>query len=244
MRGVLYGLGAKGRRMEAIAEPLRVIGAGIAYTAAYAFGIALFAWMARRRGLATEGVRIVVIAGVAGGLAGAMIGQLLFGGTGGKTILGGIAGGFLAVVLAKRSIGLKRPIGDLFAVALAGGEAVGRIGCFIGGCCYGKIASVPWAVEDHGAWRHPTQLYSSACAALTLAVLLRLEKRANLPENALFYIQGMLMCLSRFASEFFREPGAIAGAFTVAQWACLAGLAFFGLLGFRLFAPFRRPAFA
>jgi phosphatidylglycerol:prolipoprotein diacylglycerol transferase len=223
--------------MEAIAEPLRALGAAVAYTSAYAFGILLFVWMARRRGLATAGVRLVVIAALAGGLGGAVIGQLLFGAASGKTILGGVAGGFLAVVLAKRSIGLRRPIGDLFAVAIAGGEAVGRLGCFIGGCCYGKIAAVPWAVEDHGAWRHPTQLYSSACAALTLAILLRLEKRANLPENALFYIQGMLMCLSRFIIEFYREPGAIMGALTVAQWACIAGFAFFAFLASRLLPP-------
>jgi len=230
--------------MEAIAEPLRVLGAAVAYTSAYAIGILLFAWMARRRGLATEGVRLIVIAAIAGGLGGAVIGQLIVGETGGKTILGGVAGGFLAVVLAKRSIGLKRPIGDLFAVAIAGGEAVGRLGCFIGGCCYGKIASVPWAVEDHGAWRHPTQLYSSACAALTLAILLRLEKHANLPENALFYIQGMLMCLSRFIIEFYREPGAVAGVLTVAQWACFAGFLFFTFLALRLLPPVHRTVAA
>jgi phosphatidylglycerol:prolipoprotein diacylglycerol transferase len=229
--------------MEAIAEPFRTLGAAVIYTAAYAFGIALFVWMARRRGLATQGVRIIVIIGIAGGFAGAMICQLLLGGTDGKTILGGVAGGFLAVVIAKRSIGLRRPIGDLFAVALAGGEAVGRLGCFIGGCCYGKIASVPWAVEDHGAWRHPTQLYSSASAALILAILLRLERRGNLPENALFYLQGMLMCTARFAIEFFREPGAVFGPLTVAQWACIAGFAFFAFLSRRLL-PLGRHAVA
>jgi phosphatidylglycerol:prolipoprotein diacylglycerol transferase len=204
------------------------------YTAACAFGIALFVWMARRRGLATQGVRLVVIAGIAGGFGGALVCQLIFAGADGKTILGGIAGGFVAVVLTKRSIGLKRPIGDLFAVALAGGEAVGRLGCFIGGCCYGKIASVPWAVEDHGAWRHPTQLYSSASAALILVLLLRLEKRGHLPENALFYLQGILMCMSRFAIEFFRQPGAIFGPLTIAQWACIAGFIVFVFLARRV----------
>jgi phosphatidylglycerol:prolipoprotein diacylglycerol transferase len=227
--------------MEAIPEPLRIVSAGFAYTLAYAFGLALFAWMARRRGLATTGIRFVVIAAVAGGLAGAVIGQLLAGDGNGKTLLGGIAGGFLAVVVAKRSIGLTRPTGDLFAVALAGGEAVGRWGCFLGGCCYGKIATVAWAVEDHGALRHPTQLYSSVAAAVTLALLVVLERRGTLPENGLFYLQGALLCAARFTIEFYREPGLIAGPFTVAQWACAIGFAFFAL---RLWTLLRRPRMA
>jgi len=228
--------------MEAIPEPLRIISAGVAYALAYAVGLALFVWMARRRGLATAGVRFVVIAGIAGGLAGALIGQLLAGGSSGKTILGGIAGGYLVVVLAKRRIGLHRPLGDLFAVAIAGGEAVGRWGCFLGGCCYGKIATVAWAVEEHGAWRHPTQLYSSAAAAMTLAVLIALERRRTLPENGLFYVQGALLCASRFTIEFYREPGVVIGPMTSAQWACLAGFVFFAL---RLSAlARRRVAFA
>jgi len=228
--------------MEAIPEPLRLIAAGVAYTLAYAVGIALFVWMARRRGLATAGVRFVVIAAIGGGLAGALIGQILAGGSSGKTILGGIAGGYLTVVLAKRRIGLQRPLGDLFAVALAGGEAVGRWGCFLGGCCYGKIATVAWAVEDHGALRHPTQIYSSAAAALTLAVLLAIERRGWLPENGLFYLQGAMLCASRFTIEFYREPGLVVGPLTSAQWACLAGFTFFAL---RLSAlARRRVAFA
>jgi phosphatidylglycerol:prolipoprotein diacylglycerol transferase len=222
--------------MDALAEPVRLISSIAVYVLAYGVGLALFAWLARRRGIDTAGVRRCLVWGLAGGAAGATILQLLAGEEG-HTILGGVAGGYVAVILAKRSIGLQRPIGDLFAVALAGGEAVGRWGCFLAGCCYGKVANVPWAVEDHGAFRHPTQIYSSLAAAAVLAILLVLERRMRLPENALFYLQGTLFCVARFAIEFYRQPARIETPLTVAQWACVAGFAYFGYRLVRLLAP-------
>lgn len=215
------------RRVDVIAAPVRLAASIGVYIAAYALGLALFAWLARRRGLDTAGVRIVVVWGIAGGLIGATLIQLIAGGEAGRTILGGVAGGYLAVIIAKRSIGLQRPLGDLFAVAIAGGEALGRLGCFLAGCCYGRVADVPWAVYDHGAWRHPTQLYSALAAAATLALLLVLERRGRTPENGLFYVQGALLCMSRFIIEFYREPSRMIDGFTVAQWACAAGFLFF-----------------
>jgi prolipoprotein diacylglyceryltransferase len=92
------------------------------------------------------------------------------------------------------------------------------------------MATVPWAVEDHGAFRHPTQLYSSFAAACTLAVLLALDRRGRLPENALFALQGALLCATRFVIEFYREPGATLGPLTVAQIACIGGFAFFATM--------------
>jgi hypothetical protein len=88
-----------------------------------------------------------------GDAIGAQVLQSVFGGIPGKSLLGGVAVGYAAVVYAKRQLGIRRPTGDLFAVALAAGEAVGRVGCFFAGCCYGKVTTVPWAVHNHGAWR-------------------------------------------------------------------------------------------
>ena len=191
--------------MEHVEPIWRTVGAGIAYAIAYLAAVGAFAWMAKRRGLATEGIRALAGAALVGGLIGANLAQLLIAGAIGKTILGGFAGGYLAVVLAKRHLGIRRPTGDLFAVAFCVGEALGRIGCFIGGCCYGKVANVAWAVEDHGGWRHPTQLYLSLAALGTLAVLLAIEKRRALPENGLFYVQGLLFCVARLAIQPYRE---------------------------------------
>jgi phosphatidylglycerol:prolipoprotein diacylglycerol transferase len=210
--------------------PPHIVGAALVYAAAYGTGLFAFAWMARRRGLDTAGVRSVAVAGLLGGLVGANIAQFLFGGAAGKTILGGIAGGYLTVVLYKRRLGLLRPLGDLFAVGVTAGEAVGRWGCLLGGCCYGHVVapgSLPWAVYQHGAWRHPAQAYLSLASLFILGVLLWRELRRPLPENGLFFLQGALYTAARFGVEFFREGRSLAVGLTAAQWACLAGFAFF-----------------
>src|SRR4051812_21067810 len=82
---------------------------------------------------------------------------------GGKTIVGGLLGGWIAVELMKKYVGISEPTGDLFAVPLAVGIAVGRIGCFLTGLSdktYGTATSLPWGVDfGDGIHRHPTQLY-------------------------------------------------------------------------------------
>jgi len=202
----------------------------LCYASGYLAGLLAFVWMAQRRGLATSGVLSAMGVGLIGGLAGANLAQWLATGSGGKTILGGVAGGYLAVFLYKRRIGLRRPIGDLFAVALCAGEAVGRWGCYFGGCCYGRPTSLPWAVWQHGALRHPTQIYLSLACFGILVILLWFE-RTGLPENGLFTLQGFLYCLARFAIEFWRDVPAGPGGLTTAQWACLAGAIFFAMKG-------------
>lgn len=199
------------------------------YAVAYGVAAAVFWWMARRRGMAAETAAAIMTAGLLGGLAGANLVQFAVTGLPGKTIEGGIAGGWLAVVIAKRYLGVTRPTGDLFALALPAGEAIGRIACFIGGCCYGKVAAVAWAVHDHDAWRHPTQLYLALAAALCFLALLAIERRVHAPENALFYFGGMLFCADRFAVEFFRDAAPATFGLTLAQMACIAGFAFFAL---------------
>jgi phosphatidylglycerol:prolipoprotein diacylglycerol transferase len=198
----------------------------ICYACGYGVGLLAFLWLARRRRLATRGVMILVGVGLIGGLVGANLAQWLVTGSAGKTVLGAVAGGYVSVAIAKRWIGLRRPTGDLFAITLCAGEAVGRWGCYFGGCCYGRPAHLPWAVWQHGALRHPTQIYLSLAAAAILLALLRFE-RASPPENGLFYLQGVLYCAVRFVIEFWREAPPGAAGLTAAQWACLGGFIFF-----------------
>ncbi len=215
--------------------------ASFCYLLGYGTGLAAFVLLARRRGLATSGIMAVAGAGLIGGLLGANFGQwvcarVFHDVAAGKSVLGGLAGGYLTVVLYKRHLGIVRPTGDLFAVALTAGEAVGRWGCFFGGCCYGKVTTVPWAVSEDGQMRHPTQIYSSAACALILVVLLRVE-RTRPPENTLFYLQGTLFCVARFVIEFFRAGPAPVAGLTLAQWACAAGFVFFAVKLVRLLQP-------
>jgi phosphatidylglycerol:prolipoprotein diacylglycerol transferase len=223
--------------MERLDEHVRWAIAAPIYGSAYVVAAAVFWWMARRRGMATDATARVMAAGLIGGLAGANLLQVLATGLPGKTIEGGIAGGWLAVVWAKRYLGITRPTGDLFALAIPAGEAIGRIACFVGGCCYGKAAGVAWAVYDHDAWRHPTQLYLSLAAASCFAVLLAVERRGLLPENGLFYLGGMLFCADRFTVEFFRDVAVTPLDLTLAQLGCCAGFAFFAWKFAALVAP-------
>ena len=125
--------------------------------------------------------------------------------------------------------------GTPVAVGIAAGEAIGRWGCFFGGCCYGKQTHVAWSVYQHEAYRHPTQIYLSVAAALILIVLLAYE-RLSPPENALFCFQGLLMCVSRFLIEFYRDSPPAFQGLTTAQWACIPGALFFAIMHHRLTA--------
>lgn len=201
---------------------------------AYAVGMVVFAWEARRRSR-VPGMATVLLAGLLGGVVGAKLAEWLLGGgplfwrhplaildprMGGRTLIGGVLGGWLAVELAKRRLGIRRSTGDCFALALPAGEAVGRLGCFLNGCCYGVPANMPWAVWQHGAWRHPTQLYASLEALIILGILLAL--RANLPrEGDLFKWYLFLYGWGRFGVEFLRERDLFAGGLSLAQWICL-----------------------
>lgn len=205
------------------------------YAFGYAAAFAVFWYAARRRGMATEAIAKIGAAGLIGGLIGANLLQLLATGAPGKTIEGGIVGGWLAVLWAKRALGVTRPTGDLFALAIPAGEALGRIGCFVGGCCFGRVANgLPWAVYDDGAWRHPAQLYLALAAAATFAILAWVDRKRVLPENGLFYLQGMLFCTGRFAIEFFRAGPVTATGMTEAQLLCIAGFVVFAALFARL----------
>jgi len=224
--------------MEAVPTTTRFAVAAVAYVVAFGAGAGVFAWVARRRGIGAYHARVIAAAGLFGGLVGAGLVQLVVSAEPGRTLLGGVGGGWIAVILAKRSFGIRRPMGDPFAFALAAGEAIGRIGCFAAGCCYGKIADVAWAVHDHGAPRHPTQLYASLAALATLGAIAWLERRRTLPDGAIFLVQGALLCALRFTIEFFRDAPSY-GGLTTAQYACVAGFAFFA---WRLSATVRRAS--
>lgn len=96
---------------------------------------------------------------------------------GGRTVLGGLLGGWIGVELGKRRLGITLPTGDAFALPLALALALGRLGCAAAGCCGGvACADAWWALHDANQTpRIPVQLLESAfhfgCAAwLAIAV--------------------------------------------------------------------------
>lgn len=96
---------------------------------------------------------------------------------GGKTIVGGLIGGWIAVELAKRAQGEIRSTGDLFVLPLCAGMAIGRVGCFLAGLpdhTYGVSTSLPWGVDfGDGIRRHPVQIYEIVALAVIAAWALR-----------------------------------------------------------------------
>ncbi|CAE7234058.1 unnamed protein product, partial [Symbiodinium sp. CCMP2456] len=98
----------------------------------------------------------------------------------GKTILAGLVGGYLAVELAKWALEIRTKTGDSFAPAVAVAVAIGRLGCFRAGCCYGVPTDAPCGVVFPLADqlpRHPTQLYEAAFHAVMAIVLITLQRR-------------------------------------------------------------------
>jgi phosphatidylglycerol:prolipoprotein diacylglycerol transferase len=100
---------------------------------------------------------------------------------------------------------------DVLALAMPLGQGIGRIGCFMAGCCYGRPTDLPWGVTftdpqslgPVGVKIHPTQLYESLLVLGVLAVLLHLRSRKRF-EGQLLGTYFLLAGLVRFAVEFFR----------------------------------------
>ncbi len=150
----------------------------------------------------------------------------------GKTILGGIVGGYVAVELAKWIANIRSRTGDTFALPVAVAVAIGRIGCFVAGCCYGRVTTVPWGVafplagDESGIVRHPTQLYEVAfhiVAALALAVMDR--KRWLVGNQLKAYLIAYM--IYRFLSEWLRPESPILLNLTIYQ---LVSVAIIGIL--------------
>lgn len=201
-------------------------------------------WAARRRKMATEGFGYIALAGLCGGVLGAKLLvwislhwqsfaasplQMLNPHTGGRSIVGGVLGGWLAVELAKHRLGIKRSTGDLFALALPAGEAFGRIGCFLNGCCYGIPTSVFWGVQQHDALRHPTQIYSAIAAVAIFAILFYFRDRMS-REGDLFRLYIVLWGASRFLIEYFRENEVLYHGLSLFQWISLELVVLFSIL--------------
>lgn len=102
---------------------------------------------------------------------------------GGKSIVGAIVFGLISVELIKRYIGVHQFTGDLYAIPLALGIAVGRIGCFLTGLSdntCGTFSTLPWAINfGDGIPRHPTQLYEIAFLLLLIPILYQILKRSS-----------------------------------------------------------------
>ncbi len=144
--------------------------------------------------------------------------------------LGVLIGGYAGGIMAKRSLGLKKMLGDPFALGLPAMMVLVRIGCFLGGCCYGKPADLPWAVYLHGAYRHPTQLYEWLFQATALIVLWRWRDRVR-RSGDLLKLYYLAYALFRFVQQFWRDDHpVVALGLTIPHFLCLGILAWLALV--------------
>jgi prolipoprotein diacylglyceryltransferase len=137
-----------------------------------------------------------------------------------RSIEGGIAGAIVAVELYKRMTGVSVRTGARFALPLAVGVAVGRIGCFLSGLddfTHGTATSLPWGHDfGDGVLRHPVQLYESAAMAAFAAVYVWRVLRGDrfVIDNGFYLVVGFYAA-QRFVWDFIKPYGTLVGPLTL-----------------------------
>ena len=147
---------------------------------------------------------------------------------GGLVFYGGLIFAFLVGVGYIRKYRLNLPkMADVVAPCIALGQALGRLGCFSAGCCYGKPTTAFWAVtfrdpDSLAPLRlplHPTQLYESAATFGIFLALISMRRWERFQGRLLWYYL-LFYSTARFIIEFFRgDPRgwAIPGVLSTAQ---------------------------
>lgn len=166
---------------------------------------------------------------------------------GGLVFYGGLAGAVLAAIIRIRS--RKLPlwiVADCLAPGIAIGHALGRLGCFLNGCCYGHPSHLPWAVRFPSGTIpgnpavHPAQLYEAALnLALCIGLVLLHQRRYF--NGQVFSAYLIAYAFIRSFTEWFRGDygflsNPASGTFTPGQLSSLVTL----LAGIALAAILRR----
>ena len=155
----------------------------------------------------------------------------------GYSSVGGLVGIFLALGIVSRIRKTDfQVLLDVVCPALILGYGVGRIGCFLNGCDYGTVCSLPWAVSFSARVVdvHPTQLYDTLFMALLFVFLWKIRTEDR-PVGFLSAVGFVILGTQRFFIEFIREttPSFIEGL-SQAQLAALLLVAIFGIRLFQL----------
>ncbi len=216
---------------------------GFLLAVAFLAGLWVASRQAKRAGLDANRVTDMAVWVLIAGLVGAKI-MLLFVDWGhysthprdlvslfqsGGVFYGGLLGGMAMAWWYVRRYALPGwPTADVLAPAVVLGQAIGRLGCFAAGCCFGKAAEVPWAVTftDTYAMRHvgtpmdtplhPSQIYESLVCFVIFSFLLWLAPRKRF-HGQVVLTYAVLYSVARFALEFFRgdpDRGSIFGLTT------------------------------
>jgi len=207
-------------------------------------GIVIY-WQAKRKNLDPYKAIYLIIIIIISGLIGSRLGYVFLNFSfyqkdllkifrfwkGGFIWQGGFILAFLIIFLILKND--KENLGKWLDAGILGiliGHSIGRIGCFLNGCCYGITTNIPWAIKfpnlGDNLLRHPTQLYESLSYFLIFCFLLiysqkihpvrkdrtlnstfqgpELSNRVKLKNGSLFFIGTTFHELSRFIIEYFR----------------------------------------
>lgn len=157
----------------------------------------------------------------------------------GFVIYGAIFGGILAVYLySKKKDWNILSVFDLVVPSLPLAQGFGRIGCFLAGCCYGSITTLPIGVKFNNSnfapanvYVHPTQIYSSIFDFMLAFFLLWYDRRER-KKGRVFSLYLIIYSIGRFLIEFLRDdPRGSVSVFSTSQFISL----FIVLVGIALF---------
>lgn len=210
---------------------------GICCVIGLALAMLLLLYTHKKRGLSRQDAYYCAIFAIIGGFIGAKLmflivelptiienpsflksailgGFVFYGG-----LIGGVAGG--AIYCKKYKLNMLE-VTDAYAAPLTIAQAIGRVGCFFAGCCYGMESDSPLAVTFPGNGSLlPTQLFESAFLLILTAVLLLILKKSKRPGivTAWYFI---LYSVWRFFIEFYRnDPRGSVGTLSTSQFISL-----------------------
>jgi len=222
--------------------PLTIHTYGVLVATGFIIGIALALHLGKKEGIAREKILDIGFYSVISAIVGSRIFfvltqfeyfidnplDILKVWEGGLVFYGGLLLVIPVILVYIKKNGL--PMGktlDLLSPCLALGHAIGRIGCFSAGSCYGRPTDMPWGVTFNnpdsqaipGIPLHPTQLYESF-SELVIFVFLMVFKKHKSFDGQVTWIYLLLYSTVRFTIEFFRGDrirGFIYGDFSISQ---------------------------
>ena len=213
----------------------------------YVVGLGLMAREGSRRGDALDGTHrgMLIITALLGAIIGAktlawlehapqtlqFVSEESFRLIGGKTIVGGLLGGTLAVELVKKRLGVTERTGDIYVTPLLVSISIGRLGCFFSGMddmTFGYHSDLPWAVDFGDGPRHPTQLYEILFLGYVGARLLKHERTGlELPPGARYQLFMIFYLGWRLSVDFIKPADISFLMLSPIQWACVFGVIYF-----------------
>jgi phosphatidylglycerol:prolipoprotein diacylglycerol transferase len=225
--------------------PLTVYSYGVLLAAAYLFALYFAVRRARRFGLDGDRVLDLGIYLIISALVGAKLLLLIVDfdffrrnpaelwtlARSGGVFYGGLVLAFAVGMWYMRKHRLPVwPTADAIGPGIALGHVIGRFGCLLAGCCYGKPTSLPWGITFTDAFAasnvgtplhvalHPTQMYEAGTEFVILMFLLATEKLWRRHAGWIFWVYILLYGISRFVVELFRgDPRGMTMGFSTSQ---------------------------